>query len=193
MALDETQAVEECRNALAAALSAQYVVRVGACLLYHVRVNEKLEIIANPKRPVRGRGAFQTDLCVFESRPEAVLLPRVVLEFKLGVTTHDVLTYNVKAEAHKRVYPYLRYGLVSRRATKVPDKFFWHGGALDFFIGLEAFKETWLSAGLLPLVQQEVEASKLHEAIAFGRVSVPSMRRETVLGASVLDSRVTKG
>ena len=32
------------------------------------------------------------------------------MEFKQGLSTHDVLTYSAKATRHKQVYPYLRYG-----------------------------------------------------------------------------------
>lgn len=73
-----------------------------------LRVVERERIQA----PKRGDSAFQTDLCIFE-RVEDVLLPRVVLEFKTSVTTHDILTYSTKAEKHKTIYPNLRYGLVA--------------------------------------------------------------------------------
>ena len=83
----------------------------GAVLLYQITLDNKLETTVDPKRPKRGDSAFQTDLCVFEKTKD-VKLPRVVLEFKGKITTHDVLTYSAKARKHKQVYPYLRYGVV---------------------------------------------------------------------------------
>ena len=64
---------------------------------------------ARIREPKRGDSAFQTDLCIFEEKSPELLLPRIVLEFKTTLTTHDVLTYSMKAERHKAIYPYLRY------------------------------------------------------------------------------------
>lgn len=44
------------------------------------------------RKPRRGASAFQTDLCVFEDKSEEVTIPRVVIEFKTHISTHDVLT-----------------------------------------------------------------------------------------------------
>jgi hypothetical protein len=76
------------------------LVRRGASLLYQVTVNNLLELVVDPKNPTGGRSAFQTDLCVFERVSNDAEIPRVVLEFKPSVTTHDVLTYSTKARKH---------------------------------------------------------------------------------------------
>src|SRR5258708_16146087 len=62
----------------------------GAVLLYQITVDNKLETTVDPKKPKRGDSAFQTDLCVFEKKSNDINLPRVVLEFKAGISTHDV-------------------------------------------------------------------------------------------------------
>ena len=83
----------------------------GAPLLYEIRVNNNLEVVSQEqvRKPKRGTSAFQTDLCIFEDKTPEVSIPRVVIEFKTGITTHDVLTYSAKAVRHKKIYPYLRY------------------------------------------------------------------------------------
>ncbi|MBT4483875.1 MAG: hypothetical protein HOC71_09385, partial [Candidatus Latescibacteria bacterium] len=93
-------------------LGTPLLIKRGANLLYQVTVDNHLELKVNPKHPKRGQSAFQTDLCVFEQIEADVNIPRVVLEFKTNISTHDVITYSAKARKHKQVYPYLRYGLV---------------------------------------------------------------------------------
>ena len=85
----------------------------GKALLYRVTVDNRLKMTVDPCAPKRGKLAFETNLCVFETvGSESVQIPRVVMEFKKSLSTHDVLTYSAKAARHKQVYPYLRYGLV---------------------------------------------------------------------------------
>ena len=85
----------------------QYRVARKAVLLYRITVDDQLAIRVNVRKPVRGNSAFETDLCVFEKRVvngsegETIQIPRVVLEFKTSITTHDVLTYSAKAKQHK--------------------------------------------------------------------------------------------
>ena len=80
----------------------QYQVARKAALLYRITVDNQLSIRVNVRKPVRGNCAFETDLCIFEKRQTAdadqILLPRVVMEFKTSITTHDMLTYSVKAK-----------------------------------------------------------------------------------------------
>src|SRR5882672_6630915 len=95
-------------TALAAAvevLAPPLSIQRGAALLYQVKVNNKLDIEIDPKKPMRGQSAFQTDLCVFEDIDADIKIPRVVLEFKTDLNTHDVLIYNTKARKHKQIYP----------------------------------------------------------------------------------------
>ena len=73
--------------------SPQYEVRRSAPLLYQINIDNKLEIQVDVKKLVRGKSSFETDLCVFEKKSAEVSIPRVVLEFKTKITTHDVLTY----------------------------------------------------------------------------------------------------
>ena len=97
----ESEFVEVAKKVAEAILPSPLLVRRGAALLYQVTVDNQLSQTVNVKRPVRGNSAFQTDLCVFEQKSEDVSIPRVVMEFKTGISTHDVLTYSTKATKHK--------------------------------------------------------------------------------------------
>ncbi|HLR05732.1 MAG TPA: hypothetical protein VK117_07960, partial [Pyrinomonadaceae bacterium] len=116
-------------------LSPPLRVERGASLLYEIRVNNNLEVmdLTKVRKPKRGASAFQTDLCVFEDKSAEVSIPRVVIEFKTHINTHDVLTYSTKASKHKQIYPYLRYGIVASGETIVPGRVFTHNEGLDFF------------------------------------------------------------
>jgi hypothetical protein len=154
----------------------------GEVLLYQVRVDNRLEIKVDPRKPRKGRSAFQTDIAVFEQVDPAIRIPRVVMEFKTAVTTHDLLTYNAKAVLHKQIYPYLRYGMVASAELKVPGRAFVHGTALDFFVAAGAFAVADVHDRLAALLQKEVETSRVLEAVAFESRSAAMFRRDFVLG-----------
>ncbi|MGY3388299.1 hypothetical protein ACVWW6_000890 [Bradyrhizobium sp. USDA 3311] len=164
------------------ALSRPLIIRRGQPLLYAIGVDNNLTVTADPKSPVRGDSAFETDLCVFEEKAGGISIPRVVLEFKTGVSTHDVLTYSAKARKHKQVYPYLRYGLVASNVAHVPRRFFIHNEALDFFVGLESKRSAdLLESVIADLLQREVETSRKLESIAFGKVRTMLYRSEVII------------
>jgi hypothetical protein len=112
---------------------------------------------------------------------DRVHIPRVVLEFKSGISTHDVLTYSAKARKHKEVYPYLRYGLVASNVAVVPERFFIHNEALDFFAALKDTEPTQLQDFFSDLIQREVKTSKKLEEIAFGNLRPRLFRMEVEL------------
>ncbi|HEY0970154.1 MAG TPA: hypothetical protein VGE02_04145, partial [Gemmatimonadales bacterium] len=149
-------ALRAARSVLAPPLS----IRRGAALLYQVTVDNRLNLGVDPKLPVRGRSAFQTDLCVFEKVGDELHIPRVVMEFKQRLTTHDVLTYSAKARKHKGVYPYVRYGLVLSAEPRVPSRFFRHNEALDYCVAVADFKTRRLRDVLVGILEEEVAASR---------------------------------
>jgi hypothetical protein len=157
-------------------------VRRGASLLYEVVVDNNLEIKVDPRKPVRGDSAFQTDLCVFEQKSDQVAIPRVVIEFKTKITTHDVLTYSAKARKHKQIYPYLRYGIVISEESNVPRRFFVHNEALDFVAALSGVTERDLPRFFSQLISAEVEASECLEGIAFGNRKTHLYRKDVQVG-----------
>jgi hypothetical protein len=175
---EESHFVAEALAAAKQILLPPFSIQRGAPLLYEVAVDNNLSLTVNPKHPVRGDSAFQTDLCVFEARSEDVVIPRVVLEFKTSISTHDVLTYSAKARKHKQVYPYLRYGLVASNEAVVPGRFFIHNESLDFFAALKNCEPTNLQDFFSQLLKAEVRTSKQLESIAFGNFRPRIFRME---------------
>jgi hypothetical protein len=155
-------------------------VKRGAPLLYEIKVNNNLEVM-EPERirkPTRGASAFQTDLCIFEERSLDVFIPRVVIEFKTRITTHDVLTYSAKAIKHKQIYPYLRYGILASGEKTVPGRVFTHNEGLDFFASVAGLEGSRLKAFLASLLNSEVASSRCLESIAFGKLKTRLFRTE---------------
>ena len=175
---EESGFVTKAQMAAEEALQPPLSIRRGAALLYEVTVDNNLSLTVNPKHPVRGDSAFQTDLCVFDTKSDDIVIPRVVLEFKTSITTHDVLTYSAKARRHKQVYPYLRYGLVVSGEAFVPRRFFVHNDALDFFAAMANIKDTELQRFFSKLLTAEVGASRQLENITFGNLRPHLFRME---------------
>lgn len=153
----------------------------GRALLYQVTVDNRLNLTVEPTRPKRGQSAFQTDLAVFEQVEADVQIPRVVLEFKKRLTTHDVLTYAAKARKHKQVYPYLRYGLIAAELDTLPGRFFTHNEGLDFAVAAGSYRRQGLHSLFERLLQQEVDTSRRLESITFEKVAAHLYRSEVVL------------
>ena len=60
----------------------------------------------------RAPDSFETDMAIYEQK-DSVIIPTVIIEAKIKtVTTHDAITYSRKAELHKNVMPFLRYGIM---------------------------------------------------------------------------------
>jgi hypothetical protein len=151
-------------------------------LLYQVTVDNQLRVTVDPRKPMRGQSAFETDLCLFDDVAPSTSLPRVVLEFKKSITTHDVLTYSAKARKHKQIYPYLRYGLVASAEPVIPRRFFTHNESLDFFLAVGGITPETLVESLRQLLEDEVGASRRLEGMAFGSRAVRLFRSEIVFG-----------
>ena len=174
----ESEFVEIAKAAAEEVLSPPLCIKRGEALLYQVTVNNELSLTVTPTKPVRGNSAFQTDLCVFEEKKPDVLIPRVVMEFKSRITTHDVLTYSAKARKHKQVYPYLRYGIVISDESVIPGRLFTHNEALDFCATIADFKGNRLSGFFADLLKAEVESSRRLEQIGFGKLRIHLFRNE---------------
>ena len=155
----------------------------GAPLLYEITVNNSLEVMTQEqiRRPKRGASAFQTDLCILEDKSPDITIPRVVLEFKTKITTHDILTYSAKATKHKQIYPYLRYGIVASEEKKVPRRFFTHNDGLDFFISVAGLDGYSFERFFEKFLMKEIAASERLERIAFGNEETRVFRNEVEL------------
>ncbi len=166
--MPEGEDIERVRRILGKVLPSPYVALSKRNLLYQIVLNPDLRPTANLRAPKRGQSAFQTDLCVFRRHQDGTLTPKVAIEFKMGVTTHDVITYSSKALRHKQVYPYLRYGMLATEEKTVPGRFLLHNQGLDFFWPLWE-READLQVILSKKVLSEVEMSNLLERAIFDR------------------------
>jgi len=110
---------------------------------------------------------YQTDLLVYDKNDNGDWIPRVVLECKMGIHTHDALIYSTKASTHKHVHPYLRYGLlIGGYDTGLPARAIRHGAHFDFMM-------YWVSSDptpneeqeLLHVIREEIEASRTLERL----------------------------
>ena len=158
------------------------IVKKGANLLYQIQLNRELKLSLSEEElshPKRGNSAFQTDICIFDTIGD-VELPRVVIEFKTSITTHDILTYSTKAGNHKRIYPYLRYGLLISEFDSIPNRVFTHNEHLDFVIAARKYKDKKvLQKFIRDLLKKEIAISRTLEEIHFD-----NLLKETVFGAT---------
>lgn len=109
---------------------------------YKVESKKKLlylnNIDSNKDNPIRGKGAFETDISISKITSESSI-PIIILEVKDNITSHDIIVYNNKAERHKLIYPGLRYGILCYGLNKITNKFFTHNTDLDFIITINDF------------------------------------------------------
>ena len=125
-----------------------YVVSAKKPIYYYLHIDSdgKVTDRANVKGHIkRGRGAFETDILIHEKRSDNITIPLVVVELKTKVRTHDVIVYGVKAERHRSIYPWLRYGMLFGDKN-IPPRFMLHGKAIDFayaFDGEQPSKKEW--------------------------------------------------
>ena len=114
---------------------------------------------------------YETDILIFEQIDETMWKPRIVVEAKINsVTTHDAITYSQKAQTHKYVHPYLRYGILigNRKDYPLPGRLFRHGQHFDFMLSWKSFKgekSEWET--LIEILKSEYEASLTMDEIIF--------------------------
>lgn len=156
-------------------------VKKGENLLYELFLDRNLEVaVKEIKAPKRGYSAFQTDICVFEKNG-TVDYPRVAIEFKTKITTHDIITYSSKAGKHKQIYPGLRYGLLASELNTIPDRFFIHNENIDFFIAAKNYKEgEHLRVMIKELIETEINTSRILERINAGGERVNYYRTDII-------------
>jgi len=111
---------------------------------------------------------FETDMLIYEEI-NGVIKPRIIIEAKLeGITTHDAITYSYKAQNHKSITPFIRYGIIigNRKHYPLPGRLFRHGTNFDFMI---SFKEEELNpiekSTFQDLLKKELFYSKQLEEI----------------------------
>ena len=161
----------------------KYKAELKCCLLYDLYFDERGAIRKgvdpDTGKPVRGRGTgFEQDLVIFEVAPDGAdtsIIPRIVAEIKYGsVTTHNAIVYSEKARRIRRVYPYLRYGMIIGNFLYIPGRLLRLGQDFDFLCALE-----------YPLVTKQLDAlretMKLELATSVGASDLLSGRRKPFL------------
>ena len=133
---------------------------------------------------------YETDILIYEQLDKERWKPRVIVETKINsITTHDVITYSQKAQTHKNVHPYLRYGILigNRKHYPLPGRLFRHGEHFDFMLSWKEYNAEdaeWNS--LIEILKSEFEASVTLEEIIFNsrskdRARYTSLHRPLVL------------
>ena len=133
---------------------------------------------------------YETDILIFEQPDINNWKPRIIIETKINsVTTHDAITYSQKAQTHKNVHPYLRYGILigNRKHHPLPGRLFRHGQHFDFMQSWKTYKaddKEWFE--LIGILENEIEASKILEEILFNsrsraREKYTSLHRPLIL------------
>lgn len=114
---------------------------------------------------------YETDILIFEQIDESRWKPRIIIEAKINsISTHDAITYSQKAQTHKNVHPYLRYGILigNRKDSPLPGRLFRHGQHFDFMLSWKLFegnKSEWDT--LIEILKLEYEASLTLDEIIF--------------------------
>lgn len=132
---------------------------------------------------------FETDLVIYEEK-NGKIIPRVIIEAKLSsINTHDAITYSYKAEKHKSITPYLRYGIMigDRKHYSLPGRLFRHGINFDFmfsFVGTKPTDTEWDT--FVRMLLKEVSYSKkieemLHESRSKDRKKYFMLQKQLVL------------
>jgi len=133
---------------------------------------------------IQNTAAYETDVLITEVVAENVWKPRVVIEAKLGkVTTHDAIAYSEKANTHKSVHPYLRYGILigDRKHYPLPGRLFRHVAYFDFMLSWTGMMPSPLELDLfLSVILDEINASRNLEEMLYTSRS-PSRKRYTLL------------
>lgn len=113
--------------------------------------------------------SFETDLLVYEKNES--IKPRIIIESKINrVSTHDAITYSYKAQTHKNVTPYIRYGIMmgNRKHYPLPGRLFRHGTNFDFMITFRDFTLSLEERGaFINLIKKEISYSRSIEKMIY--------------------------
>lgn len=175
----EYAAASYVKQVLASELSADYQVRQGANLLYRIEIGTSGQTSNDGRRaPRRGQYAFQTDILI-----EKGDIPLVVIELKAGsFSTHDVITYSWKAQRHKQVYPYLRYGFAVIGVEALGKRFITHNEGFDFAAAIPDF--SGIVTDLLPIVRRQIiDAERIIELTRHGRIKLRRYQQNVEIDA----------
>ena len=164
--MKESEVVKKIKECLEKELK-NYIIKDKSNLFYELYLNKDLKLNVNTKKPKRGYSAFQTDLCIYRKLDNNIELPIVAIEFKRSLSTHDIITYSEKALRHKKIYPQLRYGMLSYDIEKISGKFFTHNIGIDFYYVIKKVGEKE-KENIVKILNKEIIISKNLEEINLG-------------------------
>lgn len=152
-------------------------------VLYNIFFDDNGHLCLNLNKknePKRGSGqGFEQDIIIFERNEELFqmstsIVPRVIAEVKYeSITTHDIITYTVKSQLIRKVYPYVRYGLILGDMNKIPGRVLRLGSNFDYIICVKIndMKET------KKIFDEELNASRQLSDALFKNKKIKSLRR----------------
>ena len=113
-------------------------------VLYNIYFDDNGHLCLNlneKNEPKRGSGqGFEQDIIIFEKNEElfktsTCIVPRVIAEVKYeSITTHDIIVYTEKSQLIRKVYPYVRYGLILGGLNKIPGRVLRLGLNFDYIL-----------------------------------------------------------
>jgi len=131
--------------------------------------------------PIRGGGkGFEQDILIYEQTKDGhtSFIPRVIMEVKLRrVTTHDAIVYSEKARRIRRIYPFVRYGLILAEMKNIPGRVLRLGEEFDF---IEIVNNPLSRLDLKKcrdLFRAELDTSLELSKILFGAKKITSLRK----------------
>lgn len=134
--------------------------------------------------PIRGGGkGFEQDVLIYEETRDGhtSLIPRVIAEVKLKrVTTHDAIVYSEKARRIRRIYPFVRYGLILADMKSIPGRVLRLGEEFDF---IEVIGNPLSPSDLKQcreLFKSELDTSRELSKILFGNKKITSLRKRFI-------------
>ncbi len=153
-------------NKLLKACPGQYEAEYRSKLCYSNEVIEYKDNTAQCKEI-----DYETDLLVFEWINDDTWKPRVVIELKVeNFSSHEAIAYDKKAQCHKNVHPYLRYGvfLANVNGQGLAPRLLRHGDNFDFLLAWNSCKgtsEEWDTLG--QMIKHEIKASQTIEEVLY--------------------------
>ena len=165
---------------------------VSPCLIetrktvqYEMAINDQgrvdMGIDSDTGEPIRGGGkGFQQDILIYEETLEGntSIIPRVIAEVKLrSVTTHDSIVYSEKARRIKRIYPFVRFGLILAEIPNIPGRVLRLGEQFDFIKTIKNPPSNSDVKACRSLFKTEIKISKELSKILFHGKKIHCLRK----------------
>ena len=145
----------------------KYRIKSNIDLIYASEIKE-YNGADNPKHDLSH--TYKTDILIFEHKNKKLYKPRIVIEVKKDINTHDSITYSQKAINHKFVHPYLRYGILIKSSTGIPSRLFWHGSYFDFMFSWKEYDpKDYELKHLTDLIKKELQISEKIEKMIYNK------------------------